>query len=614
MSRSNRLLPGIAFLSLSAALAPALQAAEPALDKLVPADAALVLAIDDVPALRARFAASPAGRAWADADIEKFLAPLFANPEYHQFLEMVKSETGYSPEELLAFATGDILCTVPLSSLKFAKGDFNADSILAVEVGENDTKLRELIAQQQAKQKTEGASFTETTEDYNGATLHLVSSAEPQPSTDDAEAAAEPASKKKPLVWTIHQGRWFVSTSRELVTGALDAVAAGGLAQSLSSAPTYRAVLDRAGGRADYVFLADIQSVYPAIVAGIEASRDPAEQPNPMGIEPVNILKALGLDTLGVASATGSIAADGSTSGDAVLTYREARGLINLIAYRDGPVARPDWVPAAWINVSSQNFSVPDLYAELEQILDRVSPMLAGMAMGQIKAFDRQLKIDIKRDLIGNFGSNLISGLSLPAGSSTSTPPPYDELEQFFAVSLADAAAFERTLDAIKANFLPAEGGPLEKREYLGRTLHVFTPPQGSPAETKGFAYAVTDGWLLVSVGSATPLEAVLQRMNKPDAATSFWARADVRSALESAPASSFSLQFAELPSMFASLAALAVKAQADRDSDEAPLVDASAVPTTETFAKYLSHAVTHGERKADGFYFKTATPAAPAR
>src|SRR5688572_9071189 len=98
MSRSYRLLPRLAFLSLSAALAPATHAAEPALDRLVPADAALVLAIDDVPALRARFAASPLGRAWADPDIEKFLAPLFTNPEYREFLEMVKSETGYSPE------------------------------------------------------------------------------------------------------------------------------------------------------------------------------------------------------------------------------------------------------------------------------------------------------------------------------------------------------------------------------------------------------------------------------------------------------------------------------------------------------------------------------------
>ncbi len=596
-------------------LAPALRAAEPALDKLVPPGAALVFALEDVPAQRARFTASPYGRLFADPVVEKFLAPLFSNPDYLEFIEEVKKETGYTPEQLLDFAAGDVLVSVPLSSLKIAASDFDADFLLAMELGENDAKLRELIEQQQTKHKDDVSRAT-TTEDYNGATLHLVAPAAPKPGSDDLDAAStQPGSAEKTFVWTIHQGRLLLASSRELVAGVLDAAAAGGLAESLSSAPRYRAVLERAGGRPDYVFFADIESVYPLVVAGIEASRDPAEQPNAMGAEPVTILKALGIDTLGVLSATGVFTADGASSSDIVLTHGEARGLVKLFAYRDGPVPRPDWIPAGWISVASQNFSIPDLYAELEQILDRISPMMAGMATGQIKAFDRQLNIDIKRDLIGNFGPGLVTGTSLPVGASTANPPPYDKMENFFAVSLADAAAFERTLDAIKGRFLPPDGGPLQTREYLGRKLHVFTPPQaGADEDKKGMAYAIADGWLLVSVGSAAPLEAVLQRMDKPDGSSSFWSRADVRSALESVPASAFNVQYDELPSMFSSLCALAVKAQAERGDDEAPFVDASAVPAAEVFAKYLSHVVTHGERKADGIHLKSHTPAVPAR
>jgi hypothetical protein len=595
-------------------LAPTLRAAEPALDRLVPADAALVFAIEDLPALRTRFSASPFGRVFADPAVEKFLAPLFSNSDYLEFIELVKTETGYTPEQLLDFAAGDIQLSVPLSSLKTTQPKFNADFLLAMELGENDAKLRELIEQQQSKQK-DASSVTETTEDHNGATLHIVAPAAPKSDPDDLDAdSLEAASAKKTFVWTIHQGRLFSGSSRELVTGALDAVAAGGLAESLSSAPRYRAVLERAGGRPDYVFFADIESVYPAVVAAIDTSRDPSEHSNAMGTDPANILKAFGLDTLGVFSATGSVAADGATTSDVVLTHGEPRGLVKLLAYRDGPVPRPDWIPAGWINVSSQNFSIPDLYAELEQILDRISPMVAGMAAGQIKAFDRELKIDIKRDLIGNFGPGLVSGLALPGGASAANPPSYDEMENFFAVSLADAAAFERAIDAIKGRFLPPEGGPLEKREYLGRSLYVFTPPQGASAAAKGMAYAIADGWLLVSVGSAGPVEAVLQRMDKPDDSTSFWARSEVRAALESVPLAAFSLQFDDLPPMLSALCAFAVKAQAARDDEETPLVDASAVPTAEVFAKYLSHVVTHGERKADGIYLKSHTPAAPAR
>jgi Uncharacterized conserved protein, contains double-stranded beta-helix domain len=607
MSSSLRLRSRLAFASISLALASGLQAAEPALDRLVPGDSALVFAVEDLPALKTRFAASPLGRAWGDEEVRKFLAPLRENPDYRKLLEKLKAETGHSLEELLDFVTGDILFTVPLSSLQFTQSRVNADALLILEIGENEAKLRELAARQRAENQDD-ARRVETTEDYNGATLHILGAK----TADGAEAAA--AENTKSVVWAIHEGRAFLASKRELVTGALDAAAAGGLSASLSSAPRYRAVVDRAGGRPDYVFFADFQSVYPLLVARVENSSDPARRPNAMGIEPLNVLKALGLDALGVVSSTGAIADDGSSASDIVVTYSEPRGVLDLLAYRDGPVARPDWVSASWANVSSQNFSVPDLYAGLEQLLDRISPMLAGMAMGQVKAFDRQLNIDLKRDLIGNFGPNIIGGLVPPVGSSATKPPPYDELEQFFAVSLADAATFERTLDTLKARFLGPDGGPLQKREYLGRTLHVFAPPSGMSGAPKGFAYAIADGWLLVSVGSASPLETALQRMNKPAPDGSFWERADTRAALADVPASAFSIQIADLPTIFASICALAVKAQSERGLGETPIVDASATPSTETFAKYLSYVVTHGERKADGFHFKSFTPAAPAK
>jgi hypothetical protein len=605
----SRFAAGLTLASLTASMPYVGRAAEPALDRLVPADAAVAFALEDVPGLLTRLGQSPMGRAWDDPEIGKFLAPLFAHPEYLKFTELVKNETGHTPVELLGFATGDVLFTVPVSSLKITKSDFDADALLAIEVGDNEAKIRELIAQQQARQKVD-ATYVESAEDYNGVTLHTVVPVPAPVAGDEAHSAVTDApADKKSLVWALHQGRWLLASDRVLVTGALDALAAGGRSPSLSSASAYRAVIDRAGGRPDYAFLVDFQSVYPVFAAGMEAARDPSEPPNAMGIEPANIIKALGLDTLGVLSGSGTQAADGSSAGDFVFTHGEPRGLVKLLAYRDGPVARPEWVPASWINVSSQNFSIPDLYAELEQILDRVSPMLAGMALGQVRAFDRQLNIDLKRDFIGNFGTSILSGIAPPVGSSADNPPSYDEMEQFFAVSLADAAAFERTLEAIKGHFLPPEGGPLTKREYLGRMLHVFTPPQGTGDEAKGFAYAIADGWLLVGVGSSATVEAAIQGMNKPDAATSFWARPDVRAAIEATPASAFSVQFADLRTLGASLAALAVKMQSNQVPDSPPFVDASSVPGVATFAKYFSYVVTHGERRTDGFYFKTTTP-----
>ncbi len=602
MPKLRPLAPVFALATCAAWLAPlpVAQAAEPALERLVGADAALVLTLADVPALRARFAASPSGRAWSDPDIARFVAPLFAHPNYKRMVETVKQETGHSPEELLALASGDLLLAVPAGSLKMGGGKFDGALLLALEVGDNEAKIRELLERHQAKAKESGA-YTDSTEDYNGVTLHRVRPAAASATEEEAARA---------LHWALHEGRWFIGSTRETVTAALDALAAGGLAESLSTSPRHRAVLDRGEGRPDYAAYVDFQAVYPLLVASLEAARDPAQPPNMLGIEPLNVIKALGLDALGMVSTTGTFAADGSGSSDIVLSYQEARGVVNLLSYRDGPVARPDWVPASWINVSSQNYSVADFYAELERILDRISPMVAGMAMGQIKGFDRQLGINLKRDLIENLGPAFISGVVPPAGSSPSQPPPYDEMEQFFAIGLADAAAFERTLEALKGRFFPPAGGPLETREYLERKLHVFTPPMPG---AKPFAYSITDGWLLFSMGSPGPLEAVLQAMHNPEGTSSFWAREDVRAALDRTPGSAFSVQFVDLRALFASVSALLAKNQAERGGEAPVLVDGGAVPSVEAFARYYSYVVTHGERGSRTLSLKSVTPAQPA-
>ena len=122
-----------------------------------------------------------------------------------------------------------------------------------------------------------------------------------------------------------------------------------------------------------------------------------------------------------------------------------------------------------------------------------------------------------------------------------------------------------------------------------------------------------SDGMAVTKRTIAAPVEAVLQRMDKPDASTSFWSRSDVRAALDSAPPAAFSVQFDDLPPMLSALCAFAAKAQTALDDEDEKLVDASAVPAAEIFAKYLSHVVTYGERKSDGIHIKSHTPAAPA-
>ncbi len=102
--------------------------------------------------------------------------------------------------------------------------------LLALETGENEARIRELVTAAHKKD----AAGTDSVEDYNGVALHTFKPAaapEAGPDADvDAEAAgdddAAPAKPSEPFVWALHEGRWFISTDRALVTGALDALAA----------------------------------------------------------------------------------------------------------------------------------------------------------------------------------------------------------------------------------------------------------------------------------------------------------------------------------------------------------------------------------------------------
>lgn len=585
LSRLRRSLSAsLALLTISAS---SLFAAEPSLDRLLPGDTAVVVGWRDMPALNARFPDSSFGRAWADPQISRFFAPLLEHPALKEFLGNLSAQTGLTLEEILTLPTGDVFFAIP-------KIDFNADQpslLFALEVGEKQARVAEVL-----KSGGDKDGVTVAYEDYNGVELGLVKFPAEDPD-------AEPVTRS---VWALHQGRWFIGSDRAAVVGALDALAAGGLTNSLAESPDYVRLLDRAKGSVGMLAQINVRAIYPGLLATAEAARGAGGQSNMFGIEPVTVMKALGLDVIEGLSMVSSHRDDTDYLA-AAFTYSENRGLVRLLAYKDGPVAKPDWLPASWFNVSSQNFSIADFYAELEKLLDGVSPLLVGMAQGQLKTFERQLGVDFKRDLIGSIGESFVSGFVDPAGASAERATPYDELDQFVGVSLADAAAFERTLETLKGAFLPpGDASPLKARDYLGRTIHSFASPIPGG---KGVSYSISDGWLFLSIGSAGPIESAIQLQATPNNDLAFWRRADVRAGTEGAPSGAVSLQYSELAPIFASLASFVVKLQENEGDEDMRFVDPAALPSRELLARYLKHGTGYVVRTPEGLLFHSEGP-----
>jgi len=348
----------------------------------------------------------------------------------------------------------------------------------------------------------------------------------------------------------------------------------------------------------------------------VAAQKTANNKPNLMGIDPESLLGALGLDALGEVYYAVRVGPKDSRM-DFGLTYTEERGLLKLMAYQPGPVPQPDWIPAKWPVVSIGRFSVPQAYAALEQLLDAISPMLSGMAQGQITALNRKLGIDLKRDLIGSLGDQLVSAYALPSGLDAGQAPPWDQMDQLIALSLDNVDAFTQAIDALKQ----MAGGPaadqlFTKRDYLGQTIYTInTHTQPGAKPVRGFSYAIANRTLLVGVGSSAPVENALQGMR--DGQGAFWKRDDIKAALAGMPAEAAAIQFTDMRVVISSLLEMAVRMADTADAPDAPgkpkpgpdwksFIDSSAKPDAGVIGRYWGIATGYSVKNAAGFFGAT--------
>jgi len=557
-----------------------LSAAPVALTDLVDDRAFGVVEVSDAAALRVALADSAWGRAWEDPAIAAFFAPLRRQIDDGEFARAFTGKTGAELSELIGLIPGRILLALPSAGWDSIANPADLESgpvLVAAEVGDHGARIGELLLE--AVARSDGNS-TDETEDYGGVTLHRTG----PPDSEDR------------LFWVIHRGVLLAGPNRGALLTALDALLDGGLADPLTRSPDYLAA--RAAARDPELFAYfNFASFYPTFqrIAGASGGDDSAAL---VKSSTLALLRGLGIETLGTISLGCGFGVE-ATRLQFSVTHRGERGLFKVLAYRDRPVPRPDWVPANWISADVSSFSFSDALREMLAMLDEINPIFAGMAQDQIRNLNRQLRIDIERDLVGNLGETVVIAASLPAGVSPENMPPDDQLDRFVGISLADPEGFQRALDALKLVLGPGFEKSMAERDYLGRKLYSFTPPQSG---RRGFTYSVADRWLLLGIGSATPVEAVLQSLDSGQ--PGFFARDEVRAALADVPGRAFNFQYADGPQTISSFIAAAIAEQADATGDKL-WIDPAARPSLETLARHFSHLYGYSVRRADGLHFE---------
>jgi hypothetical protein len=581
-------------LSVRLTAAPAVPLAD-----LVDERTLVAVCADDVPSLLRGWDASPLAATWRDPQFVRFLAPLRAEMKIDEWDERTREATGLSVSELLALARGEALLAIPSLAGDQIESQSETPFLAAIEVGSQAEKIEASLAESAAKKNIE-----ETTEIFAGVTVHTLTAATP---ADDVRAGA------KPFVWAITDGIWLFGIDRERVLAAIDAVKQGGLPDSLGRSEGYQRTRRRVGS-AQALLYVNGPAIYPVIrAAAVKVQAGPGAKPNFFGINADTVMGSLGLDALGEAYAALRIDERESRL-DSGLAYAEERGLLKLLAYRPGAQVRPEWVPAKWPIVSASRFSVPQAYEGLEELVESISPILSGMAQGQIRSLNQKLGLDLRRDLIGSLGDEFVTAYALPPGADNEAVPAWTEMDQFIAISLVNEEAFSRAVAALKQLAGPAADQMFTTRGYLGATIYTLNMPVRADAPPqRGLSYAIANRTLLLGMGSPATVESALQGMSSGRGG--FWERDEVKSSLAGFPSGVAGIQVQDMRVMVASLIETAVRMQQAFDAEGKPdgekkvFVDVSARPDAESIARHWGLASGFVTRTSEGLFGTTRLP-----
>lgn len=614
-----RRLPSLLLVATAAGFACTVEAAR-SLTRYVPETAPVVLMLRDLQVLRSSAEHSPLYLTWNDPQVQRYVEPLRRKIDWDEIVEKMKSETGYTPEDLWGMVEGDVVFS--LTDLQFLSDpslEGEAKMIFAADFGDNGGKIQGLMAKAFEQMRKEDEQAVQE-EKYGEDVIFSIRSKSQESSEEDGGAAETPEDvaaaeaeeeEKAPSTFyvSLRDGVLAVSPSRPAVIELLDALEKGGVESPLERSTRLVQMRERAPND-NFLFLVHFPAIFPAVQEQIAAR---GGQSNPMGVSPAAVLPALGVDAWGDLYLAGSVS-ERETVTYYGMTYSDTRGLTKMFGLGEGAFPRPAWVPAQWKTVSSFRFSVKTMFGALEETLRAVSPVIEGMAQGYLTQFNQQLGIDIKRDLFGSFGDEFIQAQFLPENAAAAAAVTATlQVDQLWAFSLDNAPALTRAIEALKAQQGPTVDRVLAKRDYLGQTLYTYTPPV-SPTETKpgasqpvGFSYAITDRYLLVSIGSAAPIEGALQSMQREG--ESFWDRADVKEAIAQVPegANAFAYQDSAAAAymMFAMMASFPGETVVD-DSGvprTEKLVNSAEMPSYELLSKYWRSNFGYMMRTSDGVH-----------
>ena len=265
---------------------------------------------------------------------------------------------------------------------------------------------------------------------------------------------------------------------------------------------------------------------------------------NPFGVKTAGVIEALGLGSLESMGLQVDLDRECFSISSAFFLSKY-EGLFSLLESKGKKAKLHDFIPPNLFSATTARYDLSQLWPRMEAIIGKISPQLLLLVNSQIQGFEDQIGVPFRKNVLGSLGDEIVTISQL-------NPNWTDNLGQFFsegrkdelkeltessptnevyAISLSDPKLFDQALRATVDG--ATKGADLfEERKHKGVLIRSM---RGLEQTGISISYAVTDKWLLLSMGGAPLLNQVINRMESAD--DSIWERKDVKRALKNFPA-----------------------------------------------------------------------------
>ncbi|MEO5803956.1 MAG: hypothetical protein ABIR24_10525 [Verrucomicrobiota bacterium] len=608
------------------AVATEAQVAPP--EKLLPNDTLVLVSVPDATKFRAALKNSPQGQLWNDPLLKAF-KDKFVSKFKTDLAAPLEKELGVKFSDYEGLAQGQFTFAMTQNGWQ-GKTNQSLGWIFLIDTKEKSGVLKTNLANLKKKWVDSGKQIKmEKLRDIEFTTLisstdnftPILEKVFPRSKKGDPDEPKAPGRKLEILVG--QSGSLLLVGNSAKVMEKVLVHQAGALAPSLSEEVSYEANHNAMFRDAPFYAWFNVKPFFE-IWAREAAGGEPSA--NPLMPKSDKIISSTGLGGLKTVAFSYRTALEGAAM-QLSLGIPEAnrQGLFKILAADKMESSPPAFVPIDVTKFTRWRLNLPKAWTGLENLLSDISPAFGGVfkLIFESAGKDKDPNFDLKKELLGNLGDDLINYQRKPANSGVAdlNSPP--------SLYLLGSPAPEKLASALKIGISLLSPAPLKERDFLGRKIYQL-PPSPVQANPKGvgraLSFSASSGYLALSTDVPMLEEYLRSSETKPKALSELVGLKEAAEKVDGMGMGLFGFNN-QTEGMRATLTALRKESATLSDLLKNPALgaktpdeekkindwaDFSLLPPYENISKYFHYSVYSGSFNASGFTMKFFYPTPP--